>query len=205
MRRSASGLLERLRRSSHDPARYPSRPSWSSSSALTSRTSAWPRTAGSSVANAATPSLPRPSAMCGPTFAPSPHPAQVALPLAGRPYDLRHAGSLPLAGGRGTRTTGRRAGRAQRRGPAPPLRQVSGRRRDDRQHPDRRRPARLLTHPTASRRNSGTSLQPSRTRPRPAVRHPTHTPRPAAHSRSPVTSGCLPQARNRDAVASLSC
>jgi hypothetical protein len=50
-------------------------------------------------------------------------------------------------------------------------------------HPDQVHPP-LLTHPTASRRNSGTSLQPSPTRPRPAVCHPTHIPRPAAHRRT---------------------
>ena len=50
-------------------------------------------------------------------------PAQVASPLAGRPYDLRHAAvSLWLAAG--VPATGRRAGRAQRRSPAPRLRQM---------------------------------------------------------------------------------
>jgi integrase len=97
-------------------------------------------------------------------------PAQVASPLAGRPYDLRHAAvSLWLA-------------RTQRGSPPARLRQVPRRRRGHRQHPHRRRPAgRLMFRPAEVGETQKLAVRPGQMRPRPTAIHPTYIPRPAAY------------------------
>jgi integrase len=97
-------------------------------------------------------------------------PAQVASPLAGRPYDLRHAAvSLWLA-------------RTQRGSPPARLRQVPRRRRGHRQHPHRRRPAgRLMFRPAEVGETQKLAVRPGQMRPRPTAIHPTYIPRAAAY------------------------